>query len=296
MKYMWFMFALLGAVIYAFRGILEKRIIHQVNPFILGFGIRLYALPFFAIPFIISPNLWIPIDQLPIQFWVVSLSIALISTPIETYFYYRSLKLDDLSLTIPILTLRPIFATLFVILLLQDYPSLLGILGIFIIFFGVYSLKIHHVKNGALEPIRQLSTNPAVRMMAIVAVVQGLSDILDKVGVVNSNAYMYSLVNYIFLSISLGGIALINARKSMIQLREHSRPFFVIGMVVACYTILSMLALETGNAAYVSAIKSSSVLFSIVFGLWILKESEKGSKIIAGLLLVLGLIVIKIFG
>ncbi|MEO5690968.1 MAG: DMT family transporter [Candidatus Saccharimonadales bacterium] len=293
---MWFTFALAGAIIYAIRGILEKRIIHGVNPYILGFGIRLYALPFFVIPFLVSPQLWIPLDQLSLSFWLVALTIAVLLTPIETYFYYRALKYDELTLTMPILALRPIFATVLVMILLQDYPTVLGILGIFIIFFGVYSLKIKHMKNGAIEPLRQLAINPAVRMMAIVAFSQGLGDILDKIGVINANAYMYSLVNYVLLSVSLGVIAIIKARSSLHELTQNARSLFVIGLVVAGYTIFSMLALETGNPAYVSAIKSSSVLFSITFGLWILKESEKGSKILAGILMVLGLLLIRLYG
>ena len=293
---MWFAFALLGAMIYAFRGILEKRIIHDINPYILGFGIRLYALPFFVLPFIFAPQLWIPFDQLPMSFWLVSLIVALITTPIETYFYYRALKQDDVSLTIPVLTLRPIFATAFTILLLHDYPSLLGLLGIIVIFLGVYSLKISHVRNGALEPIRQLAINPAVRMMVIVAFSQGLSDILDKVGFVNANAYMDSLVNYVFLCISLGAFAVVKARKSMNQLHENSGALLIIGLVVASYTILSMLALETGNPAYVSAIKSSSVLFTIILGTWLLKESDKKSKLFAALLMVIGLVLIRVCG
>lgn len=294
--HMWFTFALLGAFIYAFRGLLEKRIIHNVNPFILGFGIRLFALPFFIIPFLVAPQLWIPLQNLPIEFWIVALVVTCITTPIETYFYYRAIKLEDLSLTIPIMTLRPIFATAFVMILLRDYPTLLGVLGIIVIFLGVYSLKIAHVRNGFLEPIRQLATNTAVRMMLIVAISQGLSDILDKVGVSNANAYMYALVNYVLLSMSLGLLATLYAKKSLHQLSANARPLSLIGLVVAGYTIFSMLALETGNAAYVSAIKSSSVLFTIIFGLWILKESDRRSKLLAGLLMVLGLILIRVFG
>jgi hypothetical protein len=47
---MWFLFAALSAVLYSFRGILEKATIHRTNKYILGLGIRLFALPFFFNP------------------------------------------------------------------------------------------------------------------------------------------------------------------------------------------------------------------------------------------------------
>lgn len=293
---MWFFLALLGSMIYAFRGILEKRIIHSINPFVLAFGIRIFALPFFVLPLIIWPDLWVPLDQLPWQFWLSVILLGFVSTPIESYFYYRALKHEELTLTLPILALRPAITMVLVMILLRDFPTFLGIIGVIIIVFGIYSLKIKHVKNGMLEPFRQLTINPAVRMMAIVALFQGISDIFDKVGVVHANAFMYALGNYIFLCIGVGAFMVMYARQHIHQLSNNIRPLTCIGMIVAAYTLLTLIALQDANAAYVSAIKASSVLFSIILGLWLLREKETKTKLFAGIMMVIGLVIIKLFG
>src|SRR5437868_5385465 len=104
---MWYLLALLSAIIYSFRGILEKRIIHNVNKYVLGLAIRLFALPFFFLPFLFKPHLATPFLHLDWQFWLVISINSFINTPLETFFYYRALKDEELTLVLPILSLAP---------------------------------------------------------------------------------------------------------------------------------------------------------------------------------------------
>lgn len=293
---MWFIFALASAFVYSLRGVLEKKLIHHINQFVLGFAIRLFALPFFVIPFIIKPELFMAPWELPAAFWIVVLIVSCISTPIETLFYYKAIKQEELSMALPILSLTPILTIGFGIILLHEYPSMIGILGILIILSSVYALKLPHAKDGILEPIRHLANNPAVRMMGVVALSQGLANILDKTGIINANLYMYALMNYVTVTLVLFVIANIYARRELGSIRNHTRPLFLIGVVIAAYTLLNFAALANGQAAYASAVRSTSVFFSILFGLWIFKEKEAKRKLLIGIGLVIGLITIKLFG
>src|SRR6185312_1595725 len=103
----WFFFALASALFYSFRGILEKRIIHNVNKYVLGLAIRLFALPFFVIPFLVQPSLLTPIFHLNMAFWIVIILVCCISTPLETILYYEALKDEEITLVLPILALSP---------------------------------------------------------------------------------------------------------------------------------------------------------------------------------------------
>lgn len=70
----------------------------------------------------------------------------------------------------------------------------------------------------------------------------------------------------------------------------------LIGIIVAGYTFLRFLAIEQGNTGYVSAVLASNTIFAILLGVLFLKEKGGQRKILAGLILLLGLAVIKIFG
>lgn len=293
---MWFIFALCSAFVYSLRGVLEKKLIHHINQFVLGFAIRLFALPFFIIPFAIKPELFIAPWELPGTFWLVVLLVSCISTPIETLFYYRAVKQEELSLALPILSLTPILTIGFGMIALREFPTLLGLLGMVIILLSVYSLKLSHAKEGLFEPIRHLANNPAVRMMGVVALSQGLANILDKTGIINSNLYTYALMNYVTVTMVLFAVAYKYAKRELKSIRQHIKPLWLIGLVIAVYTLLNFAAIAEGQAAYASAVRSSSVFFSIVFGLWIFKENDAKRKLLIGVGLVIGLIIIKLFG
>ncbi|HSD98392.1 MAG TPA: EamA family transporter [Patescibacteria group bacterium] len=292
---MWFFLALGSALFYSFRGILEKRIIGNVDKYILGLAIRLFAIPFFFVPFLWSPNSFISPLHLSWQFWTVVAIICCITTPIETILYYKALQTEEVTLILPILALGPALTVLWGSLTLHEIPSLFGLVGVLSLVFGVYALKIGHAKEGLLEPIHHLRNNPAIRLMFVVMLSSSLSSVLDKVGVVHSNAYMYGLINYLAVSVALFVIALYKSKHHLRQLITHKTPFLVIGTVIAAYTLLNFLALQTGFAGYVGAVRASYLLFTMIMGILFLKEKDAKQKILSGIFIVLGLILIKLF-
>ncbi|HYK09057.1 MAG TPA: EamA family transporter [Candidatus Eisenbacteria bacterium] len=293
---MWFFLALVSAIFYSFRGILEKRIIHNVDKYVLGLAIRLFALPFFLIPFLFKPSAILLPHQLNFHFWLALIIVCFISTPLETILYYKALKKEEVTLILPILTLGPALTVLWGSVLLKEIPTALSLVGLSIIVFGIYSLKLDYAKEGLLEPFRHLKNNTAIRLMFVVMISTSLSSILDKVGVTSSNSYVWGIANYTLVSVSLGIIAFIKAKHSLHQLYTHWVQFFIIGIFVAAYTLLNFLALESGFVGYVSAIRASYIFFTMILGIIFLKEKDAKKKLLAGVFIVIGLVLIKIFG
>ncbi|HET9946558.1 MAG TPA: EamA family transporter [Patescibacteria group bacterium] len=293
---MWFFLALASAFFYSFRGIGEKRIISKVNTFILGAAVRLFALPFFVLPFFFRPQLALPLHHLDSTFWVVVAIVSLINTPLEAFCYYEALKREEVTLVLPILTLGPVLTVLFASVFLHELPTFLGVAGVLFVVLGIYALKLSQAKEGLLEPLKVLHKNTAVRLMLVVVLSQGISSLFDKVGVVHSNAYVYALINYVGVSLVLVGIAIFKAFDQLKQFFTYAKYFFILGFIVAGYTLFYYVALETGFAGYVSAIKSASLLFTMLMGILFLKEKDGKQKILSGILIVIGLILLKIFG
>ncbi len=257
---------------------------------------RAFAIPFFLIPLIIDHSLIPPVSQLSLKFWLPTLIVSMIMTPLETIFYYESIKDEEISLALPILSLSPIITVLIGIITIGEIPKFLGILGIFFILFGVYALKIGHTRHGLLEPLRHLHSNRSVRLMAVVMLSASIGGLLDKIAVQASNPFFYAAVNFILLSAKLFTITLIKAKNHLRDLKNHFRKFFILGGVVAGYSIFYLLALNTGITSYVIAIKNASILFTIVLGITLFKEKDRKAKILAGASIFIGLILIKVFG
>lgn len=293
---MWFFFALTSAIIYSLRGVFEKTIVNNVNKYILGFAIRFFALPFFLLPFIFLPQTIIPIHELSQEFWIALAVVCLINTPLETIFYYEALKEEEVSLVIPILSLSPALTLFLGTFLLHEYPTFYGILGIFLILAGIYSLKISQAKEGLLQPFHHLKNSRGVRLMLIVAVSYGFGSIFDKIGVAQSNAYVYAFANYTFISLVLFVIAYWKARNDLKQIWLYKKQFSMIGVIVAAYTLLYMLSLQDGFASYAIAIRNASIIFTILLGYIFFREKHIKQKLLAALIIFIGLLCIKILG
>jgi uncharacterized membrane protein len=292
---MWFFLSVLSAVFYSFRGILEKQTIKHVDIYILGLAVRLFALPFFILPFLIKPELAQGFSQTNTSFWLAIFMVCFVNTPIEAFFYYRALRDEELTTVLPILSLSPIVTLLVGTIAFKEIPSVYGLLGVLLIVVGIYAIKIKHAKEGLLEPFKHIGKNKGVQCMFIVMLSQSLGIIFDKIGVKNSNAYVYAFFDYVFVCIPLFVMAYVKSRKHLYQLKTHWKSFLPIGIIVSTYTLLYLAALEVGFAAYVSAIKNSYILFAILLGVFFLKETEGKQKIFAGIIIVCGLALIKLF-
>jgi drug/metabolite transporter (DMT)-like permease len=293
---MWFFFALASAVIYSFRGILEKRIIGNVNNYILGFAVRVFALPFFFLPLFFFPDKIIAPQNLTPEFWFAVLFIALICTPLETIFYYKALNEEEVSFVLPLLSLAPVVTLGVSAIILRETPTLFGIIGVLLIIVGIYTLKLNHAKEGFLEPFKHIKNSRGAQLMTIVFLSLGVGSVLDKIGVSNSNAYFFALINYIGVSTTLFVIAMVKAKSHMKQLVTYWKQFFLIGSIVAAYTLLYMLALEESFASYAIAIRNASIIFTIILGYLFFKEKDLKQKLIAAIIISFGLIFIKVLG
>lgn len=291
---MWFFLALGSAIIYAFKGIFEKRIIANINNYVLAFGVRVFALPFFFIPFFFNKNL-LHVNFYDLHFWISIFAVSCILTPFEAFFYYKALEFEEATTVLPILTLGPALTVLWGSFFLREIPSWQGAIGVFCVIFGIYALELQHVKNGILEPFRHISKNTAIRFMALVMVSSSIAGIFDKIGITAANAYVYAVISYVLVSVSLLFIALFKAKGSMHQVITHKGSLLLIGAVISAYTLLNYVALETGFAGYVGTVRASYILFSLVMGIFFLKETDGKQKMLAGVFIVIGLILIKLF-
>ncbi len=291
---MWFLFAIASAIIYSLRGVIEKFILKKIDKNILGLSIRLYSIPFFALPFLFDPDLFISPADLSTEFWVLVCYIGLISYPLETVFYFKAMQKEDISLVMPILSIHPVITLGLALVVLNEVPNLLGATGVIVTTFGIYMLKIKHIHQGFFTPIIQLKNNLAVRYMLITATLISIGTVIDKIAISTANVYMYAFVSHVLMSLSLLTIAILKSKQNLHQVFKYYKEYFLIGFIIFAYTTLYLLALRDAFVGYVSAVKSASVLLTIVFGVILFKEKDLLPRIISGIVITAGLIIIKL--
>ncbi len=293
---MWFIFASLSALIYSLRSILEKWSLQKVDPYILALSVRLFALPLFILPFIFGIAHFPAISELPLRFWGAIFLISFVMTPMEMIFFYKALKTEEVSYVAPLLGLSPLMTTFFGAIFFREFPTIIGVFGMVIIVFALYILNLEKKNEHFLDPFKYLVSNQAFKYIILMLLSYSLGILIDKLAIKSSDIYFYSLLNYFFVSISLLLIALVKAKKSLNQIRVNIVPFSLIGLVVAAYTWLRFAALEQGKAGYVSAVLSSSVFFTILIGAILFKEKDLSKKIFVGIMILIGMAIVKIFG
>lgn len=125
--------------------------------------------------------------------------------------------------------------------------------------------------------------------MLITSMVVALGTSLDKVAVTASNPLFYSFVNTLGGAIVLTAIAWLTNPKFFQDVRVNARQLGLLGMFQGFGVTAYMLAIGTGLAAYVIAIKNANVVVGAVLGLVFLRESFSKQKVGSFGLIIIGL-------
>jgi len=200
--------------------------------------------------------------------------------------YMKAIKISALSLSLPLLTLTPLFMLLTSPLLIGQFPSLLGLAGIFLIVGGTYILNLGGNKNKVWAPFTTLVTNPGSRYMLIVAFLWSITANLDKIGVEESSPVFWAFSKDLLILIYLVPIMLLKSRAPFQQLRARALPLFCVGLFRTTSVLCQMFAIQVLLVAYVIAIKRSSALLIILYAFFFLDEKQYFATRLTGVLII----------
>ncbi len=266
----------------------KKCFTRPVNEYAVAFLMRLTATLFFVffLPFINIP-------QLDKEFYT-TLCISGSINILATVLYVKAIRQSDLSLVAPLLTFTPLFLIVTSPLILGEYPSRLGMAGIFLIVGGSYLLNAHKHKEGFLAPFRYLLGERGSRYMFIVAFIWSISANYDKIGVRHSSPILWSFA--LEASIALGLlIALPFTRRP-----DHAPVQTVLpqaalsGLCGGIALAIQMAAIQLTYVPYVISIKRTSTLFSVLWGHFIFKEKGLKERLLGTSIMLLGVALIAL--
>lgn len=283
----WFLFAFLSAFFESSKDIFSKRGLKIVDEYSAAFSLR-----FFAIPFLLSFLLIIGIPKIGDQFFPI-LFLGGSLNVLTTIFYMKALKSSDLSIVAPIVSFTPAFILITSPFIVNEFPNAGGFFGVLLIVFGSYVLNIKKRSKGFFAPIKALFVEKGARFMLVVAFIWSITSNLDKIGVRNSSPVFWAFSQAAFIAVVL--LPLIIKRSQRVkEINNNLKALIPIGLFSALLLFFQMTAINLAPVSYVTSLKRTSVLISVLMGYFIFKESNIKERLIGAIVMILGILLITL--
>lgn len=248
---------------------------------VLSLTSAICVLPFaFVVP-LPEPALWGPIAIAIGAHWIYQVCMI------------RALHRGDLSLVFPVMRgLAPLMTAVIALVFLKEMPGLMGWFGLCL---ATAALVVFALPQGGPVDQRQLNQTALV-WAALTALGIGLYSVTDAYGVrVADNRFTF--IVWLFLLDWIGTTAVtVWTRRG--ELRARLGPQLVAGMVGGVASVFSygsaLLAFSMTQAATVTAIRETSVVFGAILGAVFLKEGFGKRRIVAAAVLAAGLLLMEV--
>ena len=203
--------------------------------------------------------------------------------------FLKAIKQSDLSLTIPLLSLSPMFSSLFSFFFLNEQLSNIQYLGIFLIILGtliLYSKKLTIYE--IIKSFKIILKNSSAKLMVLVSIIWSLTPVLDKICLKNSSINIHGFVQ------SLGMITLLIFlfKKDKVQTENTKKNWRIILLTVfigSTATILQFYAILTNFVPIMESIKRSiGQLSSVFLGKIFFNEEVNKTKVVGVIALSIG--------
>lgn len=289
METWWFLWGLGSALGLATSDALIKRYFTDLSPY----GMALVRLGY-TIPILTIGWLWTPMPELSPKF-LLAVAVALPLEAAAGLLYMRALKTAPLSVCSPMLAFTPLFLIVTGWLLLEETLSFWGIIGIFGIALGSYLIHVQERQKGWLAPWTALWRLPGSRWMFMAAALYAVTSALGKLAVLYSSPTFFGLFYpTIFSGFMVAGYPW-SSRPGPQLIR---RPFwgFLVGCCMAASILCHFHGISLAPAAYLIAIKRTSLLFGVLYGTLWLEEGQLVTRLIGAVCMVIGILLITAWG
>lgn len=284
----WLILGIFTAFFEAIKDVFGKQNLKKSDEYVVA-----WSLAFFSVIFLTPWVIYTGIPELNTQFWI-SLLIGGSINAVTTLLYIKAIKVSDLSLTVPLVALTPLFMLLTSPLIVGEYPKFFDYIGILLIVAGSYLLNIKEKSQGYLAPFKALLNEPGPKFMLIVAFLWSITSNFDKIGVKNSSPIFWLFSLFGTMSILLLPILLHKTPNPGTKILKQLPMLATMGFFNAIGVLCQMQALTLTLVVQVIAIKRTSVLMGVLFGHFIFKEKDIQQRLLGAGIMILGVFFISL--
>ncbi|PIN86469.1 hypothetical protein COV19_04665 [Candidatus Woesearchaeota archaeon CG10_big_fil_rev_8_21_14_0_10_44_13] len=284
----WVIFASIGAFLDSTYYMLNKKLVQKLDIYFVPACVFFFT---FLATLIISLARGLP--DFNATFFIAILITSALNI-IAIILYLSALKTTDISLCIPLISFTPLFLILTSYLILGEFPSYMGIAGIFLIVFGSYILGFRKDKKGILATFKHLLGNRGALYLFIVAFIFSIALNFDKLAVLNSDTTSSLAAKSLVLSASFMAISSFKSKNKLVMFKSSWKMLLIAGLVLAVMDICINIAYTMTLASYVIAIKRISIVFSTLYGHFLFREKGAKQRFFAALFMLAGAVMIAL--
>mmetsp|Transcript_33839 Transcript_33839/g.78139 ORF Transcript_33839/g.78139 Transcript_33839/m.78139 type:complete len:301 (-) Transcript_33839:904-1806(-) len=290
--------ALLSSMVNAMGDPIKKKLLNYIDPFTAVALRGCIVAPIFVIAAAIEAG-GLPTVQ---PSFLVAIAVSGLINLIASFLYNKSLQLAPLTCSVPYLSFTPVFLHITAWLILGESPSACGFIGTFCTTVGGYLLHQHGNANSTYSM--------GSLYMLIVAGLYSISSAVDKVGIANSTQLTYGASIQSIVTIGSCSMARSSSFKDKKTLPvrhdtklsdiESPTKWLYLLSATAFHGVLSywlhLLATSYAKVSYVIALKRAGCIWTIVYGKILFGEENLSRKLVPILLMVMGVVLIVVFG
>jgi drug/metabolite transporter (DMT)-like permease len=288
MSYEWVFLSLISAFTLASSDALTKKVLTQKNEYLVAWLRLFFSVPLllFFLTSVRRPNL----DSGFVVAFVLSLPLEIAALIL----YIKALRISPLSLTLPFLSLTPVFLIFISYLTIGEKVSLKGGVGILFLAVGSYILNFHEMKNGIIAPLRAITKERGSVLMLVVAFIYSLTSSLGKVAIMHSSPLFFGITYYIILTVIFAPLAFRMDRHEMKRFlsdKEYRR-LILPGLLYSIMVVSHMLAISMTKVAYMISLKRMSLIIGVIYGYVFFKEKHIRERLAGASFMLAGCVMI----
>lgn len=280
---MWVWLALGSALSLSLSDVAAKKALRSADPWVVAWiklaGAALVTFPlFFFTPW---PAPW------------PFLGVVALAVPLELvalYGYHRAIATSPLSLAVPMLAFTPVFLLGVGWVFLGEAPGLRGAAGVLLVAAGAYLLP--DGPAGVLAPLRAIWREPGARTMLGVAFVYAFTATLGKVAVGVADPLFFGAFYPLVLSTVLTPAVLLVRKRRAALAGLSPRLVLSLGVAYGAMIVFHFSAIVRAPAAFMIAVKRTSLLFAVVWGRLVFGESFSPRRVVGAALMLAGVFVL----
>lgn len=228
---------------------------------------------------------------------ILALGSSIVGNITGYLLYNKAIKNGEISRTVPVRRLNPIFTAIIAAFLLGEAVDLKLGLGIILSTIGMV-VVLKEKRFSYIESLKEEIHQKAIILAFGSALVYGFTAVVDRYATQIINPEIYT---YLILIGMLSGYLVINLLENGSQIEKlkktftsESRVYMFAGFLAALSTFSIFSAFSKAQAAKVATVQQLQILIPVIMGGKIFSEDSIGRKVIGSIVLIAGIILVSI--
>lgn len=283
----WIFLTLLSSFLVSIANVVNKQVNNNLNEYSVGWSRNFFSLPVFWIALSL-----VGIPAVDPKFW----PLLAITAPLEllvVIFFFKALKASPLSIVMPIGSFGALFIAIGAFFILGERITFIHSIAFALLVLGSYLLNVKLGKSkDLLYPIKQLKREKGAFYMLITCLLFGVNIPLGKLMIDYSSPQFYTAIYFSLNVLLFTPLFLKKGTQRFKGIANNFKSVILMGVLNGLFLLTLWQAFSMGPSTMVNAFSRVSVLITVLLAGAFLKEEELLKRLIAGLVMTAGAILV----